>query len=123
MLSTSACMSIAWVLVMFLRLSATNHRNQGGRRGLRRLRMLVDQLMTGAPTRYCAINPNMPILRMWFDVETELRQDFRLSRTAMHSLQRLLQREQYTPIGWHMDSLIGWCPVYQRLQFTASSTE
>ncbi|KAJ7993407.1 hypothetical protein DPEC_G00272120 [Dallia pectoralis] len=58
--SGKVCMlSIAWILVvMFLRLSATNRR-----RGLRRLRML-----TGGPTRYCAINPNTSILRIWFDV-------------------------------------------------------
>ncbi|XP_031149471.1 uncharacterized protein LOC116045763 [Sander lucioperca] len=43
-------------------------------------------------------------VRMWFDVETELRQDFRLTRTAMHSLQRLLQREQ--DHGWDEDILM-----------------
>ncbi len=48
----------------------------------------------------------MPILRMWFDVETELRQDFRLSRTAMHSLQRLLQREQDHGWGNELEVLI-----------------
>ncbi|XP_035851110.1 uncharacterized protein LOC118493835 [Sander lucioperca] len=106
--SASVCMSIAWVLVVCLRLSATNRRNQARRRGLRlrRLRMLVDHLMTGAPTTYYAINPNMPILRMWFDVETELRQDFRLTRTAMHSLQRLLQREQDHGWGNELEVLI-----------------
>ncbi|KAJ7998254.1 hypothetical protein DPEC_G00220720 [Dallia pectoralis] len=67
MQSRKVCMlSIAWILVMFLRLSATNRRNQA-RRGLRRLRILVVQLMTGGPTRYCAINPNTSILRIWFD--------------------------------------------------------
>ncbi|CAL8369403.1 unnamed protein product [Gadus morhua 'NCC'] len=53
---------------------------------------------TGAPARYCALNLNMPVLRIWLDVESELRQDFRLSRTAMRSLQRLLHREQ--DHGW-----------------------
>ncbi|KAF4106740.1 hypothetical protein G5714_012730 [Onychostoma macrolepis] len=96
--------------------------------------MLVDQLMTGAPTRYCAINFNMPILCMWFDVETELRQDFRLSRRAMHSLQRLLQREQDHGWGNELEVLIYtyWLAhglsyrVVSRVfnvQFTASFTE
>ncbi|XP_028420694.1 putative nuclease HARBI1 [Perca flavescens] len=106
--SASVCMSIALFLVIFLRVSATNRsRNQARRRrGLQRLRMLVDQFMTGDPTTYCAINHNMPILRLWFDVETELRQDFRLTRRVMHSLQRLLQRDQDHGWGNELEVLI-----------------
>ena len=48
----------------------------------------------------------MPILRLWFDVETELRQDFRLTRRAMHSLQRLLHREQDHGWGNELEVLI-----------------
>ncbi|TDG99393.1 hypothetical protein EPR50_G00193880 [Perca flavescens] len=48
----------------------------------------------------------MPILRLWFDVETELRQDFRLTRRVMHSLQRLLQRDQDHGWGNELEVLI-----------------
>ncbi|XP_032364242.1 putative nuclease HARBI1 [Etheostoma spectabile] len=48
----------------------------------------------------------MPILRMWFNVGTELRQDFRLTRGAMHSVQRLLQREQDHGWGIELEVLI-----------------
>ncbi|XP_039661198.1 uncharacterized protein LOC120561922 [Perca fluviatilis] len=105
--SASVRMSIALVIVILLRLSATNRRNHARRRRrLQRLRMLVDQFMTGEPTTYCAIHHNMPILRLWFDVETELRQDFRLTRRAMHSLQRLLHREQDHGWGNELEVLI-----------------
>ncbi|XP_056451870.1 putative nuclease HARBI1 [Gadus chalcogrammus] len=99
--SASACVSIAMFLVLFLRLSARNRRLQARRRGLRRLQVLLDETLTGAPARYCALNLNMPVLRIWLDVESELRQDFRLSTTAMRSLQRLLHREQ--DHGWGND--------------------
>ncbi|KAJ8001008.1 hypothetical protein DPEC_G00186350 [Dallia pectoralis] len=48
----------------------------------------------------------MPILRLWFNVEAELKQDFRLSRRAMHDLQRLLQREQDHGWGNQLEVLI-----------------
>lgn len=48
----------------------------------------------------------MPILRLWFNVEAELRQDFRLSRRAMNSLQRLLKREQDHGWGSELEILI-----------------
>ncbi|KAJ7987891.1 hypothetical protein DPEC_G00331290 [Dallia pectoralis] len=48
----------------------------------------------------------MPILRLWFNVEAELKQDFRLSRRAMHDLQRLLQREQDHGWGTQLEVLI-----------------
>lgn len=48
----------------------------------------------------------MPILRLWFNVEAELKQDFRLSRRAMHGLQRLLQREQDHGWGNQLEVLI-----------------
>ncbi|KAL1268607.1 hypothetical protein QQF64_033970 [Cirrhinus molitorella] len=40
----------------------------------------------------------MPILRLWFDDELELKQDFHLSRRAMNALHRLLHREHGN--GW-----------------------
>ncbi|KAA8590129.1 hypothetical protein FQN60_014063 [Etheostoma spectabile] len=53
-----------------------------------------DGHINGAPTHTCTTNAtNLYTLRMWFDFETELRPNFRLTRRAMHSLQRLLQRE------------------------------
>ncbi|CAL8310713.1 unnamed protein product [Boreogadus saida] len=59
--------------------------------------MLVDRFETEGP-QYCKLNPNVPILRWWFNVELELKRDFRLSRRAMHGLQRLLRRDQ--DHGW-----------------------
>lgn len=34
----------------------------------------------GRPARYASLNHHMPVLRLWFDVEAELKQDFRLTR-------------------------------------------
>lgn len=56
--------------------------------------------------RYCRLDHNMPILRVWFNVEAELRQDFRLSRRAMHAVQRLLQTEQDHGWGRELEVLI-----------------
>ena len=44
------------------------------------------------------LNIDVPILRLWFNVELEINQDFRLNRRAMQALQRLMQREQ--DHGW-----------------------
>jgi len=60
----------------------------------------------GRQMLYCRLNHNVPILRLWFDVELELKQDFRLSRRAMNALQRLLQREQDHGWGHQMETLI-----------------
>ncbi|CAL8249935.1 unnamed protein product [Arctogadus glacialis] len=43
---------------------------------------------------YCRVDATVPILRIWRDEGAELWQDFRLSRRAMNSLQRLLDRGQ-----------------------------
>ncbi|KAM7416938.1 hypothetical protein PAMA_018831 [Pampus argenteus] len=48
----------------------------------------------------------MPILRVWFNVEADLRQDFRLSRRAMHAVQRLLQTDQDHGWGQALEVLI-----------------
>lgn len=48
---------------------------------------------SGRPVAYCRLNYNVPVLRLWFNVEAELRQEFRLSRRAMQGLQRLLKRD------------------------------
>lgn len=61
---------------------------------------------TGHPAKYCKLNRDVPILRLWFNVEAELKQDFRLSRRAMHSLQRLLKREQDHGWGCELEVLI-----------------
>ena len=47
---------------------------------------------------YCRVDATVPILRIWRDEGAELWQDFRLSRRAMNSLQRLLDRGQ--DHGW-----------------------
>lgn len=52
------------------------------------------------------MNHNVPVLRLWFNVEAELQQDFRLSRRAMNSLQRLLQGEQDHGWGRQLEVLI-----------------
>jgi hypothetical protein len=43
----------------------------------------------------------VPILRLWFNVELELKRDFRLTRRAMNGMQRLLRRDQ--DHGWGQD--------------------
>ena len=48
---------------------------------------------SGRPVAYCRLNYNIPVLRLWFNVEAELRQEFCLSRRAMQGLQRLLKRD------------------------------
>lgn len=55
---------------------------------------------------YCKLNQDVPVLRLWFNVEAELKQDFRLSRRAMQGLQRLLQREQDHGWGSQLEVLI-----------------
>ncbi|KAL7395069.1 hypothetical protein ABVT39_009506 [Epinephelus coioides] len=66
----------------------------------------MKQAETGHPTTYCKLNHNVPVLRLWFNVEAELKQDFRLSRRAMNSLQRLLQSEQDHGWGSQLEVLI-----------------
>ncbi|KAJ8346539.1 hypothetical protein SKAU_G00279400 [Synaphobranchus kaupii] len=61
---------------------------------------------SGHPTAYCKLNQEVPILRLWFNVEAELQQDFRLTRRAMQGLQRLLQREQDHGWGSQLEVLI-----------------
>ncbi|XP_041840404.1 protein ALP1-like [Melanotaenia boesemani] len=104
--SAAVMISLAWAIGIFLRLSAAKRKNARKRRRLQRLGILVDHFMTGHPTSYCKMNHNVPILRLWFNVEAELQQDFRLSRRAMTSLQRLLQGEQDHGWGRQLEVLI-----------------
>uniref|UniRef100_A0A3Q3G4C2 DDE Tnp4 domain-containing protein n=1 Tax=Labrus bergylta TaxID=56723 RepID=A0A3Q3G4C2_9LABR len=72
-----------------------------------RLMMLIYFLLqTYHPRSYCVFNHNIPILRLWVNVEAELKHDFRLSRSAMHGLQRLLRREQDHGWGNELEILI-----------------
>ena len=50
---------------------------------------------------YCRVDATVPILRIWRDEGAEVWQDFRLSRRAMNSLQKLLDRGQ--DHGWGND--------------------
>uniref|UniRef100_A0AAV2J1L3 Uncharacterized protein n=1 Tax=Knipowitschia caucasica TaxID=637954 RepID=A0AAV2J1L3_KNICA len=59
---------------------------------------IAGMFQSDRPVTYCRFNTDVPVLRLWLDVELETRQDFRLSRQAMHSLQRLMKREQNH--GW-----------------------
>lgn len=61
---------------------------------------------TGHPLTYCRLNHNVPILSLWFSVESELREDFRLSRKAMQAVQHLLRREQDHGWGHELEVLI-----------------
>ena len=63
-------------------------------------------LQLAHPTQYCRVNNQLPILRLWFNVELELIQDFRLTRKAMNGLQRLLQTEQLHGWGHQLEVLI-----------------
>ncbi|XP_022541012.2 putative nuclease HARBI1 [Astyanax mexicanus] len=104
--SSAVVISLAWAVGIFLRLSTANRRNVRKRMFLQRLMMLVNQSENGHPMSYCKLNHNMPILRLWFNVEAELMQDFRLSRRAMHGLQRLLQRDHDHGWGNQLEVLI-----------------
>uniref|UniRef100_UPI003AAAD366 uncharacterized protein n=1 Tax=Centroberyx gerrardi TaxID=166262 RepID=UPI003AAAD366 len=95
---------VAWAVIIMLRLM--NTRNVACRRRLRRLIQLVDFHESGRLMSYCRLNYNVPILHLWFNVEAELKQDFRLSRRVMHGLQRLLQREQDHGWGHQLEVLI-----------------
>ncbi|KAJ8375711.1 hypothetical protein SKAU_G00062910 [Synaphobranchus kaupii] len=91
---------------IFLRLSAARRRDVRRRGLVRRVGILLDQIQSGHPTAYCKLNQEVPILRLWFNVEAELQQDFRLTRRAMQGLQRLLQREQDHGWGSQLEVLI-----------------
>uniref|UniRef100_A0A147AZI8 Putative nuclease HARBI1 n=1 Tax=Fundulus heteroclitus TaxID=8078 RepID=A0A147AZI8_FUNHE len=98
--------SVVCALAIFLRLSAAKRRHERRRRRLRQLLLLADQFVTVHPASYCRLNHRAPILRLWFDVESELKQDFHLSRRAMHALQRLLQKDQDHGWGNELEVLI-----------------
>ncbi|KAJ8368733.1 hypothetical protein SKAU_G00087610 [Synaphobranchus kaupii] len=104
--SAAAVLSFAWALGIFLRLSAARRRDVRRRGLVRRVGILLDQIQSGHPTAYCKLNQEVPILRLWFNVEAELQQDFRLTRRAMQGLQRLLQREQDHGWGSQLEDLI-----------------
>uniref|UniRef100_A0AAV2KE56 Reverse transcriptase domain-containing protein n=1 Tax=Knipowitschia caucasica TaxID=637954 RepID=A0AAV2KE56_KNICA len=55
---------------------------------LRRMVALARMFQSDRPATYCKVNVVVPILRLWLDVELDTKPDFRLSRQAMHSLQR-----------------------------------
>lgn len=61
---------------------------------------------SGCPLTYCRLDRNVPILRLWFDVELELIQDFRLNRKALYALHHLLRREQDHGWGHKLEVLI-----------------
>ncbi|KAL2101893.1 hypothetical protein ACEWY4_003654 [Coilia grayii] len=58
------------------------------------------------PLAYCQLNINVPIIRLWLDVERELSPEFRLSRKAMHAVQRLLRRSQDHGWGHELEVLV-----------------
>ncbi|XP_015239424.1 PREDICTED: putative nuclease HARBI1 [Cyprinodon variegatus] len=99
-------LSLAFAAAIFLRLSAATRRRERRRRRLRQLLLLLDKSETSNPATYCRLNHNVPILRLWFNVESELKQDFRLSRRVMHALQRLLQKDQDHGWGNELEVLI-----------------
>ncbi|KAK7133521.1 hypothetical protein R3I94_015412 [Phoxinus phoxinus] len=76
------------------------------RRRIRGLLCLEDLFQSDRPVTYCSLNTLVPILRLWFNVELEIKQDFRLNRQAMHALQRLMQREQDHGWGNELEVLI-----------------
>ncbi|KAJ8342331.1 hypothetical protein SKAU_G00322590 [Synaphobranchus kaupii] len=104
--SATAVLSITWALGIFLRLSAARRRDVRRRGLVRRVGMLLNPIQSGHPTAYCKLNQEVPIMRLWFNVEAELQQDFRLTRRAMQGLQRLLQREQDHGWGSQLEVLI-----------------
>ncbi|XP_063059675.1 putative nuclease HARBI1 [Engraulis encrasicolus] len=55
---------------------------------------------------YCVLDANVPVLRLWFDGETDTKTDYRLTRDAMRSLQRLLRRQQDHGWGSELEVLV-----------------
>ncbi|XP_029938329.1 protein ALP1-like [Salarias fasciatus] len=102
----AAVISIAWALGIFLRLSIARRKAVRRRRHFRRMATLMAQIQSGRAVSYCQLNQDVPVLRLWFNVEAELQQDFRLTRRAMQGLQRLLQREQDHGWGSQLEVLI-----------------
>uniref|UniRef100_A0AAV2L1E3 Secreted protein n=1 Tax=Knipowitschia caucasica TaxID=637954 RepID=A0AAV2L1E3_KNICA len=70
---------IAWALMTFLRVANKQRRNGQNRRRLRRYFALINLFTSGRALTYCRMDRNVPILRLWFDVELELIRDFRLN--------------------------------------------
>uniref|UniRef100_A0AAV2KLE8 Uncharacterized protein n=1 Tax=Knipowitschia caucasica TaxID=637954 RepID=A0AAV2KLE8_KNICA len=62
----------------FLRVANKQRRNGQNRRRLRRYFALINLFTSGRALTYCRMDRNVPILRLWFDVELELIRDFRL---------------------------------------------
>ncbi|XP_062418244.1 uncharacterized protein LOC134129044 [Pungitius pungitius] len=104
--SSQVVILIAWALFIFARLGAISQRHRRRRLFLRRIRLLTDQVMADRPPMYCRVDATVPILRLWFDEEAEIKQDLRLTRTAMNSLQRLLDRNQDHGWGNQLEVLI-----------------
>uniref|UniRef100_A0AAV2JYK3 Uncharacterized protein n=1 Tax=Knipowitschia caucasica TaxID=637954 RepID=A0AAV2JYK3_KNICA len=91
----------------FLRVANKQRRNGQNRRRLRRYFALINLFTSGRALTYCRMDRNVPILRLWFDVELELIRDFRLRRKAMHALQCLLRREQDHGWGHELEDVAG----------------
>ncbi|XP_051980615.1 uncharacterized protein LOC127641801 [Xyrauchen texanus] len=97
---------VVWAVFVYLRLMNQQRRHVEYRRRIRRLLCLEDLFQSDRPVTYCSLNTVVPILRLWFNVELEIKQDFRLNRQAMHALQRLMQREQDHGWGTEFEVLI-----------------
>ncbi|XP_032363501.1 putative nuclease HARBI1 [Etheostoma spectabile] len=81
-------------------------------RGLRRRRRIIRLLLTENiqapdPRQYCQVNHTVPLLALYFDGESNMRVDFRLSRGSFHALMAILG----------MGSDHGWGPVIEALVF------
>ncbi|KAF1384386.1 hypothetical protein PFLUV_G00119400 [Perca fluviatilis] len=67
---------VLWAVIVYLRLMSHQRRHVENRRRIRRL-SLVDLFQSDRPATYCRLNVDVPILRLWFDVELNTKQDFR----------------------------------------------
>ncbi|KAJ8010935.1 hypothetical protein DPEC_G00080320 [Dallia pectoralis] len=64
---SAVAISVIWAISIILRFCVATRTRK--RRRLQRMRMLMDTFATGDPRSYCRLNSNMPILRLWFNVE------------------------------------------------------
>ncbi|CAM4577731.1 unnamed protein product [Leuciscus chuanchicus] len=77
MLDPAVVLPVVWAVLVYLHLMNQQRRHVEYRRSIRRLLCLEDLFQSDHPVTYCSLNTVVPILRLWFNVELEIKQDFR----------------------------------------------
>uniref|UniRef100_UPI003AAF2656 putative nuclease HARBI1 n=1 Tax=Centroberyx gerrardi TaxID=166262 RepID=UPI003AAF2656 len=68
--------------------------------------MMMNERSSGHPVSYARLNTHVPVLRMYMDVERDMRIDFRMSRQAFSGLLNILHQERDHGRGHHLEVLI-----------------